>query len=72
MIEFTCVTLSPIRRDDWIFKVSAGDYIYGHGVLVVAFNRETCDTRIKYFSDDVTAKKWVDDLVNSSPTPTTN
>jgi hypothetical protein len=64
MFDFTHVTIDPIYKNGWVFKVSAGEHTYGQGVLCVAFHRESERTEIKYFSDNESARQWVNDLAS--------
>ena len=62
MLKFTLVSLDPIKKCGWTFKVSGSDY--DGCILVFAIYDRLCYSRVKYFSNNESAREWIDSLVS--------
>lgn len=60
MYDLILVTLDPIIKDSWSFKISANDF--ENGILVIASNYKFNYHRCRYFSNNIKAREWIDSL----------
>jgi hypothetical protein len=56
------VSLDPVRRGDWVFKVSSYDEI----ILVHSFNAELHWSNIRFFDSEIMAHNFIEYLMLQS------
>jgi hypothetical protein len=57
-------SLDPVRKDDWVFKVSVNQE--NNMILVHAFNETFKWSQFRFFESEDSAGNWVDYLIIQS------